>query len=410
LNHLGRKESPGRSWRGRRRHFRRPRYNARPEASIEKDRDLPAARRAEERQIEIAVVAHERAIAARAGGRFAAAERDCRRALAGYVAAEGVRHPDVANALVELAATLEARDRPDAATTALRRALAILRAPTDDPDLVRLRLQARIALAGLDRARGAYAHAERGFQAALAEVRRRLPRRDPLHLAVLNNLGVLRKAQGRYAEALRYYRRAEPLLGRRDREARATLEHNLGGSEHARGRYTAAEPHARRAVALRAAARGISHPAWAADVAALAAVVEARGRFAEAAALYRRALAVFDRTLGPRSLEVGLTLAGLAALEQQRERPARARTLYARALPVLEARLGRDHPDVALTINNLAVLERSQDRFARAVVLFRRAAASFARRLGARHPHTALARGNLRAVAAALKRTAPTRR
>jgi tetratricopeptide (TPR) repeat protein len=316
----------------------------------------------------------------------------------------------VANALVELAATLEMRDRPDAATAVLRRAIAILRRPTDDPDLARLRLQARMALAGLDRARGAYARAERAFQTALAEVRRRLPLRDPLHLALLNNLGVLRKAQGRYAEALRYYRRAEPLLPRRDREARATLEHNLGGSEHARGRYAAAEPHARRAVALRAASRGTSHPAWAADVAALAAVVEARGRFAEAATLYRRALAVFERRLGLRSLEVGLTLAGLAALEQQRARPARARSLYARALPVLEARLGQDHPDVALTLNNLAVLERNENRLARAVALFRRAAASFGRRLGARHPHTALARDNLRAVAAALKRTRLTRR
>jgi tetratricopeptide (TPR) repeat protein len=147
----------------------------------------------------------------------------------------------VANALVELAAALEARDRSQSAAEALRRALAILRRPTDDLDLVRLRLQALIARAGLDRARGAYAHAERGFQTALAEVRRRLPRRDPLHLAVLNNLGVLRKAQGRYGEALGYYRRAVALLGRRDREARATLEHNLGGSEHARGRYAAAE-------------------------------------------------------------------------------------------------------------------------------------------------------------------------
>jgi tetratricopeptide (TPR) repeat protein len=356
------------------------------------------------------VSAHERAIAARAAGRFGAAERDCRRALVGYVAAEGPRHPDVANALVELAATLEMRDCPDAATAALRRALAILRRPTDDLDLVRLRLQARLALAGLDRARGAYGRAERGFQTALAEVRRRLPRRDPLHLALLNNLGVLRKAQGRYAEALAYYRRAEPLLGRRDREARATLEHNLGGSEHARGRYAAAEPHARRAVALRAASRGTAHPAWAADVAALAAVVEARGRFAEAAVLYRRALAVFGRTLGPRSLEVGLNLAGLAALEQQRDRLARARALYVRALPILEGHLGRHHPDVALTVNNLGVLERNENRLPRAKALFARAAGSFTRLLGARHPHTTLARENLRAVAAALKRTGPTRR
>jgi tetratricopeptide (TPR) repeat protein len=366
--------------------------------------------KAAERHLTVAVAAHERAIALRMAGRFAQAEGACRRALAGYTAAEGGGHPDVANALCELATTLEARDRPTEASRALRRALIILRASSDDPDLVRLRLQARIALAGLDRARGAYAAADRVYRAVLAEARQKLPRRDPLTVGVLNNLGVLRKAEGRYAEAVAFYRQTKRLLGR-DRQARATLEHNLGGIAHARGLYAEAEPHARRAVALRAAAVGVSHPAWAADVAALAAVVESRGRLDEAAVLYRQSQAVFRRKLGERSLEFGLGLAGLAAVEQQRGNVARARSLYAQALPTLSRLLGRHHPDVALTVNNLAVLEREQSRLARAEALFRRAADSFGHTLGLRHPHTVLARGNLRAVAAArLKPRGVTRR
>ena len=366
--------------------------------------------RASARLLSAAVAAHERAIALRVAGRFAPAEKACRRALAGYTASEGARHPDVANALVELAMTLEARDRPTEASHVLRRALAILRSPSDDPDLLRLRLQARIALAGLDRARGAYAAADRGLQSVLAEARRRLPRRDPLTVGVLNSLGVLRKAEGRYADAVVFYRQTKRLLGR-DRQARATLEHNLGGIAHARGRYAEAEPHARRAVTLRAAAVGASHPAWAADVAALAAVVESRGRLDEAANLYRRSQVVFGRKLGQASLEFGLGLAGLAAVEQQRGNVARARSLYARALPTLGRLLGRHHPDVALTVNNLAVLERNDDRLARAEALFRRAADSLRRALGPGHPHTVLARDNLRAVAAErLKPTRVTRR
>jgi len=355
------------------------------------------------------VAAHERAVVARAAGRFGAAERDARRALAGYRAAEGPRHPDVANALVELAAALEARDRPDEAAHALQRALGILRPPTDDLDVVRLGLQARLALSGLDRRRGAYAAADRGARAALAEAQRQLPRRDPLIAATLNNLGVLRKAEGRYAEAVAYYRRTAPLLPRGDRLARATLEHNLGGIAHARGRLAEAEPHARRAVALREAVLGARHPAWAADVAALAAVVESRGRLDEAARLYRRSQAVFRRVLGPRSLEHALGMAGLAAVEQQRGARARARALYARAIPSLARLLGPHHPDVALTVNNLAVLEREAGRLARAEALFRRAAASFGRTLGPRHPHRILAGENLRAVSAARAETGAAR-
>jgi tetratricopeptide (TPR) repeat protein len=344
------------------------------------------------------VAAHERAIALRAAGRFALAEKACRRALAAYEAGEGRRHPDVANALVELGLILEAGDRPQEAARCHRRALVILGRRTGDEDLVRLALHARIALAGLDRARVAFEAADRGYQRALADARRRLPRRDPLIASLLNNLGVLRKAQGRYAEALAYYRRALPLIARRDRAGLATLEHNLGGIEHARGQYARAEPHARRSIELRTAALGAGHPAVAADVAALAAIVEARGRFDEAAVLYSRALAIFRRKLGPGSLEFGFGLASLAALEQQRQRIFRARRLYARALAILRRRLGNDHPDVALTVNNWAVLEREAGRLAVARALFRGAFQSFRRTLGPRHPHTRLARDNCRAI------------
>jgi tetratricopeptide (TPR) repeat protein len=364
------------------------------------DRDRTLAR---------AMAAHERAIALRAAGRFPEAERAGRRAVDGYARAEGTRSPDLANALVELGRVLEARDRLTDAARCHRRALAILAHAPRHPDFSRLAIESRLALAGVLRTRGALGEADRLTRAALAGARRLGPR-DPLVATALNNLGVLRKAQGRYAEALACYRRADPLLPRRDRQARATLHHNLGGIAHAQGRLAQAEPHARRAVTLREAALGRDHPAVAADVAALAAVVEARGRLAPAAQLYRRAAATFRRRLGADSMEAALAAAGLAAVEQQRGRTAAARGLYQRAIPALERKLGRHHADVALTVNNLAVLEQAAGRLSSAAALFRRAAASFARSVGPRHPHSRLARNNLKSVENRLKSRPITRR
>jgi tetratricopeptide (TPR) repeat protein len=349
------------------------------------------------RRLDAAIAAHERAIALRLAGRPALAERACRAALAGYRASEGPRHPDVANALHELGLILEVRDRLKAARRCQAEAV-VIASRSRDPEVVRLVLMARLARAGLDRALGDYGAAARGLGALVADIPERLGPRDPLLASALNALGVLRKAQGRYAEALACYRRALRLIRRGDRAARATLEHNLGGSEHARGRYAAAEPHARRSVALRTAALGPDHPEVAADVAALAAIVEGRGRLAEAAALYRRALGVFRRRLGPRSLEVGLGLASLATVEQRAGRLARARALYRRALSIQSAVLGPRHADVAMTVNNLAVLEREAGDDARAAALFRRAHAAFRSAVGPRHPHTRLAAANLSAV------------
>src|SRR4029077_15392142 len=101
----------------------------------------------------------------------------------------------------------------------------------------------------------------RASRAALPEPRRRFGRRDPFVSGILNNLGVLRKAQGRYAEAAAFYRRALAPVSARDRELQAPLAHTLGGIGHARGRFALAEPHARRSVRLRRALLGPGHPA-----------------------------------------------------------------------------------------------------------------------------------------------------
>src|SRR5437899_2606067 len=79
----------------------------------------------------------------------------------------------------------------------------------------------------------------------------------------------------------------------------ATLYHNLGGLEHARGHFAGGEPWARQSVAIREQALGPDHPEVAADVAALAALLDGQGKWDEAEALYRRALAIFERVHGP---------------------------------------------------------------------------------------------------------------
>lgn len=373
-----------------------------PEATIPRD------------ALTLAIAAHERAIALREATRLPAAEAACRRALTLYERAEGRAHPDVANALVELGRILEARDSLRPARACHVRALAILGPPERgrdaDPDLARLRVRARISIAGIDRALGAHDAADHEFNAALAEAKRAFGPRDLDVAGILNNLGVLRKYQGRFAEAAAFYRRALPLIeASGDTDALATLFHNMGGIEHARGRYAVGEPHARRSVELREAALGADHVTVAADVAALAALVEGQGRLEEAAALYERALRVFRRKLGRENTEVALNLSSLAALRQEQGRVLEAERLYAEAVPLQERLYGRGHPEVALTLHNLAHLERERGNGAKARGLYARAWKSFHRVLGPKHPHTRLAATNLKAVdaeRAAAKRAA----
>ncbi len=365
----------------------------------------------------LAIAAHERAIALRGETRLPEAESECRTALALYEQVEGPDSADVANASFELAQILEARDQARDARVAYARAREILGPPPTreagedgediDPDVARLSIQALTGAAGIDRQLGAYEDAERGFHAALAETERVFGPDDLDVASLLNNLGVLRKYQARFDEAVVFYERALPMLEAHAKEtgetsALATLYHNLGGIEHARGRYAAGEPHARRSVEMREAELGPDHVSVAADVAALAGLVEGLGRFDEAAALYERAIDIFTRKLGPGSAEVALDLSGLASVRQAQGRVPEARALYERALALQEKVFGREHPEVAMTLNNFAALEREHGDRARARTLYEKAWKTYQAVVGDKHDYTRLCLENLRAVEAEL--------
>jgi tetratricopeptide (TPR) repeat protein len=346
-----------------------------------------------------AVSLHEKAIALRQASDLRRAETACRRAVALYGESEGHDHPDVANALVELGQILEARDRLTEARDCYARALAIVtpepRKKGADPDLLRLHVRAQTLLAGAHRALGDYKRADVSYRRALAAARKFFGPRDPDVGGLLNNLGVLRKYQGRFDEAADYYRQALALIKRGDDpEATATLYHNLGGLEHSRGRFARGIPHARRSVAMRQAVLGAHHPRVAADVAALAALLDGDGALEEAASLYQRALRIFRRRLGNKSGEVAINLSNLAALRHGQRRPREAEALYRQSLALQEAIFGRGHPEVGMTLNNLAVLMREKGDATAAAALYRRAVSIFEKVLGPRHPHTVTSRAN----------------
>jgi hypothetical protein len=119
-------------------------------------------------------------------------------------------------------------------------------------------------------------------------------------------------------------------------------------------------PFARRSVALREAALGLDHPEVAADVAALAVLLDGQGLRDEAERLYRRALATFEQTFGDEHYEVAVNLSNLAGLLRSKGDDPEAERLYRRALAMRERLLGPEHPEVALAANNLAVLLKAR--------------------------------------------------
>lgn len=128
-----------------------------------------------------------------------------------------------------------------------------------NPDIRRLRIKAARALCGVCRVLARYELGDRHGWRTVALAEKYFGRRDLDLAGALNDLGMLRKYQGRYSEAIPLYRRALGIVraaGLGASAEAASLYHNLGGIDHARGRYAQAEAPARRAVALRTRALG----------------------------------------------------------------------------------------------------------------------------------------------------------
>ena len=215
---------------------------------------------------------------------------------------------------------------------------------------------------------------------------------------VLNNHGVACKFAGRYDEGRRAYARALTVFDEAlvtDLALLATLLHNIAGLDHARGQPQHGEPRARLGLAIREAIVAPNHPDVAADLTALAAIVDAQGRFADADVMYARALAIFEQTAGPRPLDVAVALNNRGAIAQREGRTAEAETAYRRALAVKEAILGHHHPELAPPLNNLALLLRATGRQADAEAILRRAVRVAAPALGTAHPTVQTYRHNL---------------
>lgn len=246
------------------------------------------------------------------------------------------------------------------------------------------------------RLRGDYALAEGLARQAVASAEQ-AHALDPKRLAAaLNGLGLVCKDLAKYNEARAAYRQALTLLegapGFND-DWIATIYHNLGGIEHASGNYAEGEPLARRGLAIRRQSGGDAESV-AADMVALAAILDALGKEEEAEAMYVDALSIFEGATPANAGEIAVTLNGLGALHAKRGAYEEAEALLTRAVSLKEVHLGARHPDVAVTLNNLGFVYKRRGDVTRAATTYLAAVDILEQALGAKHPKAIACRAN----------------
>lgn len=177
-------------------------------------------------------------------------------------------------------------------------------------------------------ARGDYAEAERLFLAA-SDRASRFEAGDARPALTWYQLAQAEQAQRKFDRAELHYGQALTRLQQVKGEAHpevAAVLNNLGVLHRIHGQYAEAEPLLKRALAIKEQALGAGHPDVALSLNNLAMVYDTQGRYDRAEPLYRRALAIRTQALGPAHADTARSRRDYAALlrKMQRDREASA--------------------------------------------------------------------------------------
>ena len=247
-------------------------------------------------------------------------------------------------------------------------------------------------------AEGRYAEALASFQRAQALWKKTLAADDPDHASAVMNMGNVYKDMGRYDDAVAAYRQVlaiwEKTLGPHH-SSTAAAHDNLGVTLQALGRYEDALVEYKLALDIRTRSLGRDHNETATSHNNLAALFIPLERLDEALFHAREGRAIFERTLGPEHPHVGFPMMNEAdALLVQGKYDA-ALVIYARAEALWRKALGDEHPNIGMVLNNSAKALEALGRWREATDRHRAALALREKLVGRDHPDVALSLYNI---------------
>lgn len=255
-----------------------------------------------------------------------------------------------------------------------RRAASLERTYPDDPEM-RAELQAVLA-EGYEKL-GLLDRAEPLARAALASRRDLFGDRHPDVMVSLNLLGWILHERGRIVDAVPLLEEAVAVgrgsFGAEGSARLARALNDLGVVREANGEYDAAAELYRESLEMRRRHQGEAHQGVATTLSNLSVVLYRRGDLDGAAATAREALEAFERTLGSDHQRALIVRSNLAAFESARGDHAEAARQHEALLERRRRVFGPTHPSVAFSLNQLGFELIHLERFDDAEGLLRQA-------------------------------------
>ncbi|CAM4972775.1 unnamed protein product [Rotaria socialis] len=221
---------------------------------------------------------------------------------------------------------------------------------------------------------------------------------------IYHQLGWLKRQQGKYPEAVKFYEKSLEIYRKTLSEDDASLAPtygNIGQVYDSMGEYSEALEFNEKANKIVEISLPANHPDLATSYNDVGLVYDNMGEYSKALEFYEKSLKIYEISLPANHPDLATSYNNIGLVYNNMGEYSKALEFYEKSLKIYEISLPANHPDLATSYNNIATTYYTMGEYSKALPLLEKALGILRNSLPPTHPHI---KSTMNSIAAAKKK------
>ncbi|CAF3584303.1 unnamed protein product [Adineta steineri] len=213
-----------------------------------------------------------------------------------------------------------------------------------------------------------------------------------------NQLGSIKKYQGKYQEALTLYEKSLDIYQKTLplNHPRLVMSYNNIGNVHkSMGNYPKALSYYEKALEIRQQSLPLNHPDLASSYGNIGNLYDSIGNYPKALLSHEKALEIQQQSLPPNHPDLAMSYGNIGLVHHSTGNYPKALSSHEKALGIKQQSLPLNHPDLAMPYNNIGNVHQSMGNYSKALLSHEKALKIKQQSLPSNHPDLAMSYGNI---------------
>jgi tetratricopeptide (TPR) repeat protein len=250
----------------------------------------------------------------------------------------------------------------------------------------------------IKRNQGDYQEALISYQKALEVYQKTLPEDHPDLATSYNNIGQVYNSIGEYSKALSYYQNSLEIYQKTldsNHPSLAISYNNIGWVHKFMGDYPKALESHEKALEIEQKTLPPSHPSLATSYNNIGLVYKNMGEYSKALDFHEKALEIEQKTLPSNHPSLAISYNNIGLLYDNIGEYSKALSFYEKTLEIYQKILPSNHPDLATSYNNIGSVYKNMGEYAKALLFYEKTLEIEEKVLPPNHPDLAISYSNI---------------